>query len=249
MKHVLWRTVAGSLAYLGVAVACLVQWNGSAPWIRVDWFSGGYFALRLAGSLHSVFSSRDVFRSQPLRQEWWALNSDPEGPQWVMLLMALDLVVFLDYGHWRLTPWLTQPESQTVGLSLYLAVTIWQIWTDAYLANYFNKTQTPLLPMNRGPYRYVRHPRYGAAIVGKTAMALIFGSLFGWLLVIAWGMLLLNKIEVEEKHLRKLFGMFLYTPVVRTNHSEGNSWYLLARSLYALDAALMQDCSSSFSFV
>lgn len=207
MRQILWRTLAGSLAYLGVAMACLVQWNGSTPWIRVDWFAGGYFALRLAGSLHSVLSSRSAFRSQPLRQEWWALNSDPEGPQWVMLLMAFDLVVFLDYGHWRLTAWLARPALQTVGLSLYLAVTIWQIWTDAYLARYFNRTQTPLLPMNRGPYRYVRHPRYGAAIVGKAAMALIFGSLFGWLLVIAWGLLLLNKIEVEEKHLRKLFGL------------------------------------------
>ncbi len=60
--------------------------------------------------------------------------------------------------------------------------------------------------MNRGPYRYVRHPRYGAAILGKIAMALIFGSAVGWLLAIAWGLLLLNKIEVEEKHLRKVFG-------------------------------------------
>jgi protein-S-isoprenylcysteine O-methyltransferase Ste14 len=37
-------------------------------------------------------------------------------------------------------------------------------------------------------------------------MALVFGSLFGWLLMIAWGLLLLKKIEVEEKHLRKMFG-------------------------------------------
>ncbi len=60
--------------------------------------------------------------------------------------------------------------------------------------------------MERGPYRYVRHPRYGAAILGKVAMALIFGSLFGWGLVVAWGLLLIKKINVEEKHLRKMFG-------------------------------------------
>jgi protein-S-isoprenylcysteine O-methyltransferase Ste14 len=146
------------------------------------------------------------FRSKPLRQEWWALNSDPEGPRWVMLLMALDLVVFVDYGNWRLTPWLLRPGLRAIGLALYLAVTSWQIWTDAYLARYFEKYHTPLVPMNRGPYRYVRHPRYGAAIAGKIAMAMTFGSLFGWLLVAAWGFLLLNKIEVEERHLRKIFG-------------------------------------------
>jgi protein-S-isoprenylcysteine O-methyltransferase Ste14 len=60
--------------------------------------------------------------------------------------------------------------------------------------------------MNVGPYRFVRHPRYAAAIVGKVAMALTFASLFGWLLAIAWGFLLLNKIAVEEKYLRHLFG-------------------------------------------
>jgi protein-S-isoprenylcysteine O-methyltransferase Ste14 len=128
-----------------------------------------------------------------------------------MLLMALDLVVFLDYGHWRVVPSLVRPSLQIAGLALYLAVTLWQIWTDGYLARYFTPShfthgELPLAPMNRGPYRYVRHPRYAAAIVGKVAMALTFASVFGWLLVIAWGLLLLNKIAVEEKHLRELFG-------------------------------------------
>jgi len=206
MKKILWKTLACSLAYLGVAVACLIQWNGPNPWLRVDWFAGSYFTLRLVGSLHSIVSSLGVFRSKPLRQEWWALNSDPAGPQWVMLLMALDLVVFLDYGHWRFTPWLARPAFQAVGLALYFAVMLWQIWTDGYLARYFDQSKTPPLPMNHGPYRYVRHPRYAAAIVGKAAMALTFASLFGWLLVIAWALLLLNKIAIEERHLRKMFG-------------------------------------------
>jgi protein-S-isoprenylcysteine O-methyltransferase Ste14 len=207
VRQTLWKTLTCSLAYLGVAVACLIQWNSSDPWLRVDWLAGSYFALRLVGSLHSIISSLGVFRSRPLRREWWALNSDPAGPQWVMFLMVLDLVVFLDYGQWRFTPWLAHAATQGIGLGLYLAVTLWQIWTDAYLARYFNQGETPLVPMNRGPYRYVRHPRYAAAIVGKVAMALTFASLFGWLLVIAWGLLLLNKIAVEEKHLRELFGL------------------------------------------
>jgi protein-S-isoprenylcysteine O-methyltransferase Ste14 len=206
MSKILAKTLVYSLGYLLIAVACLVQWKSHTPWAGIDWFAGSYFVLRLLGSLHSIVSSLGVFRSRPLRQQWWALNSDPDGPQWVMVLMALDLVVFLDYGHWRPAAWLLRPALQTIGLSLYMAVTLWQIWTDAYLARYFNEAQAPPVPMDHGPYRYVRHPRYGAAIVGKAAMALIFGSLFGWLLVIAWSLLLLNKIEVEERHLRKVFG-------------------------------------------
>jgi protein-S-isoprenylcysteine O-methyltransferase Ste14 len=206
MKRVFWKSLAGSLGYLAIAVSCLVRWNEPSHWLRLDWFVAGYFILRFAGSVHSIVSSLGAFRSNSVREEWWALDSDPEGPKWVMLLMAVDLVVFLDYGHWRLTPWLIKPVLQTVGLSLYFAVTVWQTWTDAYLARFFSKAQTPLVPMERGPYRYVRHPRYGAAILGKVAMALIFGSLFGWGLVVAWGLLLIKKINVEEKHLRKMFG-------------------------------------------
>lgn len=207
MKRMLGKTLVCSLAYLGVAVACLVQWNGPHPWARIDWFAGTYFALRLAGSLHSIISSLGVFRSGSLRQEWWALDSDPAGPKWVMVLMALDLVVFLDYGHWRLTPWLVSPPLQTTGIVLYAVVTFWQIWTDSYLARYFNQNQQAPLPMKVGPYRYVRHPRYASAIAGKIAMALIFASMVGWFLVIAWGLLLLNKIAIEERHLRKVFGV------------------------------------------
>jgi protein-S-isoprenylcysteine O-methyltransferase Ste14 len=206
MRRLLGKTLVCSLGYLGVAIACLVQWNSPHPWARLDWFVGTYFTLRLAGSLHSIISSLGVFRSGTLRQEWWALNSDPTGPQWVMILMALDLLVFLDYGHWQFTPWLARPLLQIAGLGIYVIVTFWQIWTDSYLARFFNQNQQLFPPMSQGPYRYVRHPRYAAAIVGKFAMALTFASLLGWLLAVAWGMLLLNKIVVEEKHLRRLFG-------------------------------------------
>jgi protein-S-isoprenylcysteine O-methyltransferase Ste14 len=205
MKTSFWTTLACSLGYLVLVVVCLAQWHHRLL-LQLDYFSGGYLAMRLLGSIYSLSSSRMAFHSSPVKKQWWALDSDPAGPHSVMLLMALDLIVFIDYGHWRFTPWLMRPTLQIIGLALYLAVTIWQIWTDVYLARYFNKTQTQLVPMNRGPYQYVRHPRYGAAIAGKIAMALTFGSLFGWLLVIAWGLLLLNKIEIEEKHLRKMFG-------------------------------------------
>ncbi len=103
MKTLL-KTSAGSWGYLALALACLIQWNGSDPWMRVDWFAGLYFACRFVGSLHSIASSLCAFRSRPVRNEWWALDSDPEGPKWVMVLMALDLLVFLDYGHWHFHP-------------------------------------------------------------------------------------------------------------------------------------------------
>lgn len=215
MKPIFWKTLGCSLGYLLLALACLVRWGGTHTWERVDCFAGSYFALRFLGSVHSILSSMGVFHSKPLREEWWALNSDPSGPRWVMLLMALDLTVFLDYGHWQLTPRLMQVELQLAGVVIYFMITVLQIWTDSYLARFFDPGDVARSPMNHGPYRFVRHPRYSAAIAGKVAMALIFGSIFGWVLAIAWGALLLDKIAVEEKHLRKLFG-YKYEVYART---------------------------------
>jgi len=123
-----------------------------------------------------------------------------------MALMAADLFVFLDYAHGPLILSLAYPALQAIGLALYITVSVWQTWTDAYLAKFFSEYEVPPRPMNIGPYRFVRHPRYAAAIMGKAAMALVMASIVGWILVIAWGLLLMKKITVEERYLRQLFG-------------------------------------------
>jgi len=206
MPKTFWITLAFSLGYLVLALRCLVQPGAPHPWLRVDYFAGGYLALRFLGSIHSLISSRGVFHSKPTMREWWALDSDPAGPKWVMFLMVADLTVFLDYGHWQLVAKLQQPLLQSLGLGLYVAVAILQTWTDTYLARYFSQENPETVPMDHGPYRYVRHPRYSAAIVAKVAFALALASVLGWVLVAAWAILLLRKITVEEAHLRTLFG-------------------------------------------
>ena len=200
------KTMICSLGYLALALVCLIQWHGPSPWARVDIFAGTYLALRFAGAAHSLLSSYGVFRSEAKMQEWWALSSDPNGPKVVAFLMALDLVAFLDYGHWLLVPALKNPVLQGTGLALYSAVAVCQIWADNHLATFFQQHHGDALPMSTGPYRFVRHPRYTAAIFGKVALALVLASIIGWILVFAWAALLLRKIQIEEGHLRKLFG-------------------------------------------
>jgi protein-S-isoprenylcysteine O-methyltransferase Ste14 len=206
MNAKFWKTLLSSLGYLCLALLCLLRWGTPHPWMRVDFFSGGYLGLKLLNVFHSVWSSRTVFRSKSVMREWWALDSDPKGPKWIALLMMADLSIFLDYGHWLLVPELQQPVLQAFGLGLYLTTSIWQVWTDTYLARYFNRRERQMPPMAVGPYRYVRHPRYSAAIVAKVALALTLASALGWLLAIVWFVILLHKITVEELHLRTVFG-------------------------------------------
>jgi protein-S-isoprenylcysteine O-methyltransferase Ste14 len=199
-------TAALSFAYLLVALMCIIQWDAAHPWARVDLFSGGYLGLRFFGALHSLVSSRRAFRSSSLTREWWGQTSNPAIVKWVILLMLGDLMVFLDYGHWHIISSLERPAVQFLGLVLYLFTAVWQIWTDSYLARHFNDDRFREAPTVVGPFRHIRHPRYAAAILGKIALALVFASLLGWLLLLPWTVLLLQKVRAEEAHLRRSFG-------------------------------------------
>jgi len=210
MNKAFWITSAPSFLYLTAALACLVQWGAPNPWSRVGLFSGTYLGLRVLGAIHSLTSSRRVFRSKQLMREWWATTSDRGGIRWVVVLMLADLTVFLDYAHWRLVPGLESPVLQGAGITLYVCVTAWQMWADTYLAKFFAeelpaKAATPK-PVSAGPFRYVRHPRYAGAMVGKLAFALVFASGLGWLFAAAWILMLYRKVLTEETHLRDLFG-------------------------------------------
>ena len=199
-------TCAYSVGYLLLAALCLGRWGTPGHWPRFDLYSGGYLLLRTLGSIHSLVASRRVFRSRQVLQEWWATNSDPGGIQRVVILMALDLAVLLDYAHWHLWIFLERPIPQACGLLLYAGSMAWQVWADNYLAKFFANGPKVAAPMREGPYRFVRHPRYAAALAGKVAFALVFANVLGWLMVLAWGALLLRKVEVEEAHLKRRFG-------------------------------------------
>jgi len=205
-KFLRLTTCSYALGYLLLAGACLIRWGTPDPWSRFDLFSGGYLLLRSLASVYSMAAGRRVFQSRQVMQEWWATNSDPGGIQRVVILMAMDLAVFLDYAHWQRWMVLEWPAVQACGLALYAGATASQMWADSYLARFFAQGPRGAAPMRLGPYRFVRHPRYAAALAGKLAFALVFANVLGWLMVAAWAAVLLRKVEVEEAHLRKLFG-------------------------------------------
>jgi protein-S-isoprenylcysteine O-methyltransferase Ste14 len=206
MTKSFWTTALFSSAYLLLSVACLVQPGSAHPWARVDVFAGSYLLLRALGSAHSIYVSRLVFRSKQLRREWWGINSDPGGIGQVVLLMLADLLIFLDYGHWHLAPGLQRWLLQGLGLGLYALKIAWQMWTDTCLAKVFAHGEAPRTPTKSGPFRYIRHPRYAGMIAGKVSFALIFASPLAWMLAVAWLLMFLRKIQLEEAHMRQLLG-------------------------------------------
>jgi protein-S-isoprenylcysteine O-methyltransferase Ste14 len=194
------------LIYLAVAIACLLQWGSPDHWSRVDFLSGGFLALSFLWMAETIRFNRAVGHAENIHHEASGMSYDPGMAKGITVLALGELLVFLDYGHWRLTPELAQPVLQSLGLALYAITPAWMWWADSYLGRHFSGGLTGRKIMTDGPFRYVRHPRYAGLIVSRVAFALTFASAIAWLFVLGWVLLVLRRIHLEEAQLQKLFG-------------------------------------------
>jgi protein-S-isoprenylcysteine O-methyltransferase Ste14 len=206
LVHTYGFTVLSGLVYLVGAIACLWQWNSARPWERIDAFSGGFLALSVCWGLGMLWYHRPIYRSEEVMREAAGVTYDPWMLRWIVLFGFAEWTVYLDYGHWHLAPVLENHILQTIGLALYFFATVWLIWTDRYLSRVFAGELSERKVMTQGPYRFVRHPRYAALIGARVALALALGSVLGWILFIGWLWVNLKRVELEENHLRGLFG-------------------------------------------
>jgi protein-S-isoprenylcysteine O-methyltransferase Ste14 len=201
-----WGTLFFSAGYLVAILACLWQWGSPRPWSRLDVFSGGFFALTLLWMAGTMVLHNSFFRCSEVVQEVSGRNFDPNMLIWITSLSLADLLIFLDYGHWRLAPALENPALQGIGLGLFLIAGLFLFWADTYLARHFANDLSKRRVIREGPFRLIRHPRYASLLVGRVAYALIFASVIGWLLAVVWLVLILQRVHLEETHLRRIFG-------------------------------------------
>ncbi len=189
------------LIYLALGVVCLWQWGEPRGWSRIDFFTGIALALSvLMGAEHLAFS-RSI--AEEIKSEAFGTSYDPGMAGFVTTLGILEIVVFLDYGHWHLAPALENEVLQSAGLGLYIITLLWLRWTDTALIRHFNDARGVI---TKGPFRHIRHPRYGALIASRIAFALAFASLPGWALAAGWVMAVHRRIVREEPHLKEIFG-------------------------------------------
>jgi len=192
--------------YLAVALACLIQWGKPSLWVRVDLFSGGYLLMRALPVLRSVLNPPGVRLSSECQRERWGSTAAPGWVSWALALSLADLAVYVDYGHWHLVPSLERPSAQVFGLLLYLVAALWMRWTQRHIGTAFADNSPRPTLMQSGPFRHIWHPYYAGAMMEKIAVALVFASAVGWLLVVPWWVLILRQVRLEEVHLHRLFG-------------------------------------------
>lgn len=202
------------LAYLALGVLCLWQWGEPRAWSRIDFFTGIALVLSvLMGAEHLSFS-RSI--ADEIKSEAFGTSYDPGMAGFVTTLGVLELIVFLDYGHWHLAPVLENKVLQSAGLILYITTLLWLRWTDAALIRHFNDARAAREVITEGPFRYIRHPRYAALIASRIAFALVFASLLGWILAAGWVVAVRRRILREEPHLEEMFGLEYETYASKT---------------------------------
>ena len=171
----------------------------------MDVFSGGVLFLFLIWSLGTIHFHRAIFHSPDVMREASGEVFDPMMFVWIDVFAVAELGVFLDYGQWHLVPRLEQPVLQSFGLAMSVFAALWLVWTDAYLSRQFHSLSSRKI-LTEGPYRFVRHPRYAALIVSSVAVSLALASIVAWALAVGWLWVNLRRVELEEVHLRRLFG-------------------------------------------
>lgn len=195
-----------AVVWFGAAICGLWQWSSSTPWAQFDIFSVGLLILLAIWSASTAHFHREMFVSREVMLEASGVNFDRLMFFWIDVFAAAEVLVFFDYGHWHLVPPLRQPYLQIPGLALCVAGTAWLVWTDIYLSQQFRGGLSDRKMMSHGPYRFVRHPRYAGLIVCSVALALAMASVIAWVLAIGWVWVNIKRVQLEEGHLRGLFG-------------------------------------------
>ena len=201
-----WLTLSCGALWFGAAFCGLWQWNSAAPWRGLDVFSVGLVLLLGIWCIATTHFHREMFQSREIMLEASGMTFDKLMFFWIDLFAAAEVLVFFDYGQWHLAPVLRQSYLQIPGLILCAAGTAWLIWTDAYLSRQFRGGLSDRKMMSRGPYRFVRHPRYAGLIMCSIAFALAMASPIAWALAAGWVWVNVRRVQLEDEHLRGVFG-------------------------------------------
>ena len=194
------------LVYQIIALLCLRHWRSPSPWRDLDFFSAAFFILTALLLAYHIRFNRSVLESRETLREASGATFDPATPRWGSMLAIAELSIFLDYGHWHLTPALRTPPLQIIGLVFYACSVAGLMWTDTRLAHHFQSDQTRRQIMTMGPFSVVRHPRYASLLLAKLGMTFLFASVFGWMSLLLSVLLIRRRIRLEEIHLLEIFG-------------------------------------------
>jgi protein-S-isoprenylcysteine O-methyltransferase Ste14 len=115
--------------------------------------------------------------------------------------------------------WLSNPSRISILIGLPISVLgLWlRVWATGHLAKDQQLART-------GPYAYIRNPLYaGTLIVAAGILIAARDALLGIIFILAFSLIYLPVIELEEQHLREIF------PAYATYAAEVNRFFPLSK--------------------
>jgi protein-S-isoprenylcysteine O-methyltransferase Ste14 len=201
------RAIVWAFAVPVLALLCLWQFRSAAPLSRVTLFSVMFvIQVTVAGAEQAHVFLRSAMRSEETLKEAIGANYDRVLIQAVIMMSFLDYIYLIEYAHWHLVPALERRTLQWMGVAAAIASLLILGWADRWLSRHFANDESAKRIMTGGPYRFARHPRYTAILLGKLAAPLLLGSVIAWIVFPVWVYLILQRIRREEPHLQDLFG-------------------------------------------
>ncbi len=186
-----WSDYLGFLFYLAVALNFLRHMPRE-------------IVLLLAPTLlHELAVAASFLIRRPLRMQL---------PGWAPAVAgyggALVLMAFFPIARTWFPAWITRTQSDSMmaaGLALWVfgaVVGLWSIW---FLRHSFSLVPQARALVTHGPYRFARHPIYGAYIPQYLGLWLLYPTLALALTMLAWLGLQMLRIQYEEKVLTAAF--------------------------------------------
>lgn len=202
--------VVGNAAFfvLFVIITLLImrKWRSPEPWSAVDANAIAILVLSVLYCVQQLILYPSVFRTRESMDRFVGKHFDRKMPGRLGILGAIELLAFADYAHWHLVPPLRIPALQTAGLAVMLGGLAWMFYVDRYMSKHFVEAWEQHKLMRDGPYRWLRHPRYGALLLSRLGFCLAIGSIVAYCVLIGWFAAVWIRMEREERYLRGEFG-------------------------------------------
>jgi protein-S-isoprenylcysteine O-methyltransferase len=177
------------LPFSGGVTNSVVFWVACTLWVAPE-----IIAAKLKRSPHSS-NLRDRGSLKLIAFLWWlGISAD------------VLLSIFLPQTNWVRA----RAEIFTAGICLMMAGTAFRWYSAAVLGKYFTfdvSIQSGHALIQRGPYRYIRHPSYTGALVTLTGFGLTLGNWAGLIIgLLCLGSAYAYRIPIEEAALLGFVG-------------------------------------------
>jgi protein-S-isoprenylcysteine O-methyltransferase Ste14 len=202
---VVWNAVFFVL-FIIVTLLIMRKWRSPDPWSAVDANAVAILVLSVLYCVQQLILYPSVFRTRESMDLFVGKHFDRRMPGYLGMLGAVELLAFADYAHWHLVPALRIATLQMAGLVIMFGGLVWMFYVDRYLSKHFVEAWEQHKLMLDGPYRWVRHPRYGALLLSRLGFCLAIGSIIANCVLIGWFVVVWIRMGREEKYLREQFG-------------------------------------------